>query len=158
MISVKYLILIIIVAIIFGYLGGFLTCRSQIKVTQPKVTAVPEIVQPITFELKTEIKDDKVFLKWPEDVKVVRVTVWNMGNIGDSEDHKIVFDMVKPESEKEIYFKSPYQIGAVPQDFIDVASEKIEPILVKGDRYIVEARGTREGREEILVAYCNFSY
>lgn len=164
MLSPKYLILIILIAIILGSLAGFLVYQYKVRVAQPEIPVPPEILpppelfEPVAFELKTEIKNNKVFLKWPEEIRVVRVALWNLGEIGDPEDHKIVFDIATLELEPEIFLKPPYQIGTIPQGFIDITPEKREPIFVKGARYLVEAYGREKGKGEMLVAYHNFSF
>ena len=113
------------------------------------------------FEIELAKKEKTAELKWPEEIKVSRVQVFNLGKLWDLQDHRVVFDLGNRESATSTPFAflaSPYEIGKIPEGFFNFTfydknfSEK-SPIFVKGIRYSIELYGKDENNFQVSASY-----
>jgi len=93
----KQLTLIIILAIAFGALSGFLALKYYSQAFQQ--SEIKKVFIPICFKegtagdfpLEMEKGGDNVILNWPEGIKVTKIRVYDLGDPRNPEDHQLVF-------------------------------------------------------------------
>lgn len=89
------------------------------------------------FTLEAEKKEGGVILKWPEEVKVIQIKVYNLGDPRNLEDHKLVFftailKMDKSQVESSLpQFLARFKPGEAPfsKEKINIPEPAVFPFL-----------------------------
>lgn len=102
-------------------------------------------------------------LGWDESVSVTNVTVYDIGELDDLQDHRAVWnigpDITLQENTSPLSLPNPYTVGELPSGFasytIGEDGQPTQNFSLQGNtRYVVEVTGTKDGTA--LVAYYTF--
>jgi hypothetical protein len=181
------LVIILIVAVIAGVsLGFWYWQKLQFKEQPDEIPSFEEIDFQEgpggDFPLSIEESSGGVILNWPpENMKVIQVRVFDLGEAGDMKDHQLAFftsnfeveeediavfipetlERNSPSSqfsvpeefpEPENFLLPPYRVGEIPQGFYDNGYSGSEFSFEKDGRYLIEVMGVRNGTR-VLAEY-----
>jgi len=185
--SKVFLIIILIITVAAAAsLGFWYWQESQLKEAPDEVSTFEEMDFQEgpggDFPLSIEESSDGVILGWPpENMKVIQVRVFNLGEAGDIKDHQLAFftsnfeveeedvavfipetlERNSPSSqfsvpeefpEPESFLLPPYRVGDIPQGFYDNSYSASEFSFEKDGRYLIKVMGVRNGTR-VLAEY-----